>query len=142
VIQDIARSSLRKLIQRACIECHRNHGGHAEASRYEVQGTSAERGRPHAKRPCPTCGREIPDLTIPPEHLKWYKWEPFRIWDRVEWCGHRVEGIPVSTEDVDSKDERIPARQRGGPIQRRGAASNRGWKYGGLDATDRRGRRR
>jgi hypothetical protein len=34
-----------------------------------------ERGRPHAKRPRPTCGREIPDLTIPSEHLKWYKWE-------------------------------------------------------------------
>ncbi len=38
-----------------------------------------ERGRPHAKRPCPTCGCEIPDLTIPSEHLKWYKWEPFRV---------------------------------------------------------------
>jgi hypothetical protein len=58
-----------------------------------------ERGRPHAKRPCPTCGREIPDLTILPEHLNWYKWEPFRVWDRVEWCGHRVEGIPVPMED-------------------------------------------
>jgi len=58
-----------------------------------------ERGRPHAKRPCPTCGCEIPDLTIPSEHLKWYKWEPFRVWDRVEWRGHRVEGMPVPTED-------------------------------------------
>jgi hypothetical protein len=41
----------------------------------------------------------MPDLTIPPEHLKWYKWEPFRVWGTVEWCGHRVEGIPVPTED-------------------------------------------
>jgi hypothetical protein len=37
-------------------------------------------------------------LTIPPKHLKWHKWEPFRVWDRVEWCGHRVEGIPVPTD--------------------------------------------
>ena len=40
VVQDIARSSLRNLIQRACIQ--RNHGGHAEAVRYEVQGASAD----------------------------------------------------------------------------------------------------
>jgi hypothetical protein len=38
-------------------------------------------------------------LTLPPEQLKWYGWEPFRVWDRVEWCGHRVEGVPVPTED-------------------------------------------
>jgi hypothetical protein len=56
-------------------------------------------GRPHAKGPCPTCGSEIPVLTIPPEHLKWYKWEPFMVWGTVEWCGHRVEGIPVPDTD-------------------------------------------
>ena len=41
-----------------------------------------ERGLPHAKRPCATCGREA-----------------FMPWSVVEWCGHRVEGIPVPTED-------------------------------------------
>ncbi len=34
-------------------------------------------------------------ITLPPEHLKVYKWEPFQAWSTVEWCGHRVEGIPV-----------------------------------------------
>ena len=58
-----------------------------------------ERGRPHAKRPCPTCGREIPVVTLPPELLKWYKWEPFMVWGTVEWCGHRVEGISVPDSD-------------------------------------------
>jgi hypothetical protein len=58
-----------------------------------------ERGQPHAKRPCPICGREIPVVTLPPDLLKWYKWEPFRVWETVEWCGHRVEGIPVPTEN-------------------------------------------
>ena len=36
-------------------------------------------------------------MTIP-EHLKWYKWEPFREWSTVEWCGYRVEGIPLLAE--------------------------------------------
>jgi len=58
-----------------------------------------ERGRPHAQRPCPVCGREIPDVTLPPEHLKGHGWEPFRVWGVVEWCGHRVEGIPVPDTD-------------------------------------------
>lgn len=60
-----------------------------------------ERGRPHAKRPCPVCGREIPVVTLPPEHLKWYGWQPWQLWSTVEWCGHRVEGIPVP--DVDRR---------------------------------------
>ena len=54
-----------------------------------------ERGQPHAKRPCPTCGREIPVVTLPPEHLKWYGWQPLQVWSTIEWCGHRIEGIPV-----------------------------------------------
>jgi len=58
-----------------------------------------ERGRPREKQPCPTCGREIPVVTLPPELLTWYGCQPFRVWDRVEWCGHRVEGSPVPTED-------------------------------------------
>jgi len=58
-----------------------------------------ERGRPHAKQLCPTCGREIPVITLPTDLLKWYGWQPFQVWDRVEWGGHRVEGIPVPTED-------------------------------------------
>jgi hypothetical protein len=59
-----------------------------------------ERGQPHASRPCPVCGRQIPDVTLPTDLLKWYKWEPFRVWETVEWCGHRVKGIPVPTEDA------------------------------------------
>jgi hypothetical protein len=58
-----------------------------------------ERGHPHAKRPCPVCGREIPVVTLPPEHLKWYGWQPWQLWSTVEWCGHRVEGIPVPDTD-------------------------------------------
>jgi len=58
-----------------------------------------ERGQPHAKRPCPVCGREIPDVTLPADHLRWSGWQPFRVWSVVDWCGHRVEGIPVPTED-------------------------------------------
>lgn len=57
-----------------------------------------EHGRPHAKWPCPVCGREIPDVMLPPEHLKGDGWVPFQVWGVVEWCGHRVEGLPVPTE--------------------------------------------
>jgi hypothetical protein len=61
-----------------------------------------ERGRPHAKRPCPVCGREIPVGTLPAaEHLKWYGWQPWQLWTTIAWCGHRVEGIPVP--DVDGR---------------------------------------
>ena len=48
----------------------------------------------------PQCGREIPVVTLPPEHLKWYGWQPWQLWSTVEWCGHRVEGIPVPTQDL------------------------------------------
>ena len=54
-----------------------------------------ERGRPRQKQPCPRCGREIPVITLPPDLLRFYGWEPLRLWGSVEWCGHRVEGIPV-----------------------------------------------
>jgi hypothetical protein len=56
-----------------------------------------ERGQPHATRPCPQCGREIPLVT--PEMLKWYGWQPWQLWSTVEWCGHRIEGIPVPDAD-------------------------------------------
>jgi len=56
-----------------------------------------ERGRPREKQPCPTCGREIPVVTLPPELLKGAGWVPFQVWGVVEWCGHRVEGLPVAT---------------------------------------------
>lgn len=52
-----------------------------------------ELGRPREKRPCPRCGREIPVLSIPTEHLSWWGWQPRSV---VEWCG-RIEGIPVPT---------------------------------------------
>ena len=58
-----------------------------------------ECGQPRAKRPCPRCGREIPVLSIPTELLKWYGWQPWQLWSTVEWCGHRVEGIPVPDAD-------------------------------------------
>jgi hypothetical protein len=42
-----------------------------------------------------------PVRTLPPELLKWYGWQqPIQVWGVVEWCGHRVEGIPVPTEDA------------------------------------------
>lgn len=37
-------------------------------------------------------------MTPPTDHLRW-GWQPFRVWSVVEWCGHRVEGVPVPTED-------------------------------------------
>jgi hypothetical protein len=43
--------------------------------------------------------REIPVVTLPPEHLKWYGWQPWQLWSTIEWCGHRVEGIPVPDTD-------------------------------------------
>lgn len=58
-----------------------------------------ERGQSHAKRPCPKCGREILVVTLPPDLLKWCGGRPFEVWGIVEWCGHRVEGIPVPSED-------------------------------------------
>jgi hypothetical protein len=58
-----------------------------------------ERGRPRSKQPCPSCGREIPVIALPPELLRFYGWQPFQVWGTVEWCGHRAEGIPVPTED-------------------------------------------
>jgi len=55
-----------------------------------------ERGQPRAKRPCPNCGREIPVLS---ELLRFYGWQPWQVWSTVEWCGHRIEGIPVPDDD-------------------------------------------
>jgi hypothetical protein len=60
-----------------------------------------ERGRPRAKRPCPRCGREIPVLSVPTDQLRFYGWRPWQVWSVVEWCGHRIEGIPVP--DVDGR---------------------------------------
>lgn len=57
-----------------------------------------EQGRPRPKRPCPTCGREIPILSVPTELLRFYGWQPWQLWSTVEWCGHHVEGILVPTE--------------------------------------------
>jgi hypothetical protein len=58
-----------------------------------------ERGRPRPKRPCPQCGREIPVLIVPSELLKSYGWQPWQLSSVVEWCGHRIEGIPVPGAD-------------------------------------------
>ena len=58
-----------------------------------------ERGQPRPKQPCPSCGREIPVLTVPSELLRFYGWKPFQVWGSVEWCGHRIEGIPVPGPD-------------------------------------------
>jgi len=52
-----------------------------------------ERGQPRLKQPCPSCGREIPVLILPPDLLRFYGWQPFKVWSSVEWCGHHVEGI-------------------------------------------------
>jgi hypothetical protein len=58
-----------------------------------------ERGRPREKRPYPRCGREIAVLSVPAEHLKSFGWKPWQPWSVVEWCGHRIEGIPVPGAD-------------------------------------------
>jgi hypothetical protein len=56
----------------------------------------AEQGRPREKRPCPQCGREIPVLSIPTDHLRFWGWQLRSV---VEWCGHLIEGIPVPGPD-------------------------------------------
>jgi hypothetical protein len=38
-------------------------------------------------------------VTLPPELLKGHGWVPFQVWGVVEWCGHRIEGIPVPDAD-------------------------------------------
>jgi hypothetical protein len=58
-----------------------------------------ERGQPRPKRPCPRCGREIAVVTLPSEHLRSWGWHPLQLSGYIEWCGHRVEGIPVPTVD-------------------------------------------
>ena len=44
----------------------------------------------------PLCGREIPVVTLPSEHLKSYGWQ---MWSTIEWCGHRIEGILMPDAD-------------------------------------------
>ena len=34
-------------------------------------------------------------LSVPTDLLKWYGWQQWQLWSNVEWCGHRVEGIPI-----------------------------------------------
>jgi len=58
-----------------------------------------ERGQPRPKQPCHVCGREVPVMVLPHDLLRFYGWEPLKAWSVVEWCGHRVEGVPVPTED-------------------------------------------
>jgi len=38
-------------------------------------------------------------VTLPPELLKGHGWVPFQVWGVVEWCGHRIEGIPMPDAD-------------------------------------------
>ena len=38
-------------------------------------------------------------MVLPTEYLPFYGWRPFTVCSVAEWCGHRVEGIPVPTED-------------------------------------------
>lgn len=38
-------------------------------------------------------------LSIPTEHLKRWRWEPFQPWTVIEWCGHQIEGISVPDGD-------------------------------------------
>ena len=47
----------------------------------------------------PAPGREIPVLSVPTEQLRFYGWRPWQLWSTVEWCGHRVEGIPMPEAD-------------------------------------------
>ncbi len=41
----------------------------------------------------------MPIVVLPPELLRFYGWQPYRVWSVVEWCGRRAEGLPVPTED-------------------------------------------
>jgi hypothetical protein len=43
-----------------------------------------ERGQPRPKQRCPTCGREIAVITLPPNHLRSWGWQPFQVWGVVE----------------------------------------------------------
>jgi hypothetical protein len=57
-----------------------------------------ERGQPRPSVPARTAS-VIPILSVPSEHLRSYGWQPSQLWSVVEWCGHRVEGMPVSDAD-------------------------------------------
>jgi hypothetical protein len=38
-------------------------------------------------------------LSVPTELLRFYGWQPWQLWSNVEWCGDRIEGIPVPDAD-------------------------------------------
>jgi hypothetical protein len=40
-------------------------------------------------------------LSVPTDQLRFYGWRPWQVWSVVEWCGHRIEGVPVP--DVDGR---------------------------------------
>jgi hypothetical protein len=58
-----------------------------------------ERGPVSPEAAVSDCGREIAVVTLPSEHLRFWGWRPQQISSYVEWCGHRVDGIPVPGED-------------------------------------------
>ena len=45
------------------------------------------------KQPGHVCGREIPVMVLPPDLLRFYGWQPDRVWSVVEWCGHWQEEL-------------------------------------------------
>jgi hypothetical protein len=38
-------------------------------------------------------------LSVPTELLRFYGWQPWQLWSTVEWCGQRVEDVPVPDTD-------------------------------------------
>jgi len=38
-------------------------------------------------------------VTLPSEHLRFWGWQPLQPSGYVEWCGYRIEGIPVPVKD-------------------------------------------
>lgn len=33
--------------------------------------------------------------SIPAEHLKHWRWQPYQLWSEIEWCGHRIESTAI-----------------------------------------------
>ena len=56
----------------------------------DERGLARPKRRVRAVRP-----RDSGVLSLPTELVKWYGLQPWQLWSTVEWCGHRVEGIPV-----------------------------------------------
>ena len=62
-------------------------------------GRRDEHGRLHETIPCPRCGRVTPLLDPSAEVMRLLKLRPYEETSYVNWCGHKVDYIPVPRGD-------------------------------------------